>query len=255
MGEQVIYFRGVPNPPPGEWLSLELVKDASAILKLSDDEMAKTADALATFPGFLDHRSLADLLNECIQDKKLAMTLAKFLWFVIAPPFKTEFIKALRFWQKKHESDKDPVCPIDADGVEEINRRLNSLVGCVPAFDRRQKAERLQNATGLRLEKFELICDVRPIFDADRKEIEGWIPLTHLKLVCESEAGLPEAFEAVLSDADVRRIHQATEKAVQKLDALRKLASQTGIPIPSVSLTEREGKMSDSLMNQGGEDE
>ena len=98
----------------------------------------------------------------------------------------------------------------------------------------------MEKSTGQFVERFELICDLRPIFDEERRNVEGLVPITHLKFVVATESGLPTAFEVVLSEAQVNALHKASESAVRKLDCLKHFANRSNASVPLVELTRKD---------------
>lgn len=247
MADPVFYFRGAPKPPTGEWLRSDLVSDVALFAGLGDEQVEEVANDLSTHSGFLNKDGLKEIVGRHLGEVAELGRIASVLWFVLSPPFVVEdggFVRelsqSLRRWQQKHADDANPPCPISPEEIDRIERRLERLVADVPSFERQKKATRLQSATGQALEHFEMICDLRPIFDADRERIEGWLPLTHLKLVSETEAGLPVAFEAVVSESMVRRLHEAAGNALKKLASLRRHAEGGGLQVPRVRLTRQE---------------
>jgi hypothetical protein len=102
-----------------------------------------------------------------------------------------------------------------------------------------QKAERLSTLTGQRLESFDLICDLRPIFDESREHLEGMMPYTRLRVVAIGADGLPEAFESELTRQQVHDLAQKASKAAQKLDVLLDAIETNWLPggLPDLPLT------------------
>jgi len=90
----------------------------------------------------------------------------------------------------------------------------------------------------MRVEAVDLVCDIRPVFDDSRTNVEGVIPFTTLKVVATGVDQFPISFEAVLSASDVLALLKKAELAVAKLNALGRLAERTNLPVPSVDLTE-----------------
>ena len=128
-----------------------------------------------------------------------------------------------------------------------LQARLLELLACAPGLQRQAKAEKLSEATGQRLKRLQMICDLRPIFDSERKQIEGVIPLTTLSAICEGVNGFPVGFEAILSEQDVENLCELANRTKQKLAALKRLAGSVELPIPSVELTELRNKSNDGI--------
>ena len=75
-----------------------------------------------------------------------------------------------------------------------------------PAIERNRKAKRLQTMLGKQVQEVELICDLRPIFDKKREMIEGFIPITILKLICEAQNEETEVIEVILDRGTITEL-------------------------------------------------
>jgi hypothetical protein len=136
--------------------------------------------------------------------------------------------------QGKQEKD----FPLDEAELARLGEILPKLIQLYPALTRFEKAERLAKLTGQELESIELICDLRPIFDDDRKRIEGMMPYTRLHIVATGADGLPKSFEAELTHQQVSDLREKVAKADSKLDVLRK-SVESWLPgrLPDLPLT------------------
>lgn len=130
--------------------------------------------------------------------------------------------------------------PLTADEKATLSGLLPKVIRRYPALERQAKALRLAEAFPLRAEAVNLICDLRPVFDDTRTQVEGVIPLTTLKVVASGVDRFPVSFEAVLSARDVLALQKEVENAVAKLNALGKFAERAQLPVPDVDLTETE---------------
>ena len=144
--------------------------------------------------------------------------------------FREGFLNGLKTWQSQN---KDFLADEDLGKIGEI---ATLLLEPYLGFQRQQKAGRLEKATGQRLTQLDLICDLRPVFDEERKTIEGWLPLTHLKVVATSESGLPVMFEAVMSEFQIRSLQKAADSAIRKLECLKSHAKSAGASLPTSEL-------------------
>jgi len=132
----------------------------------------------------------------------------------------------------------DAFSAIECPELARLGEILPNLIQPYPAMARFEKAERLANLTGQELESMELICDLRPIFDEDRKQIEGMMPYTRLHIVATGADGLPKSFEAELTHQQVIDLRKKGEKAESKLAVLRK-SVESWLPgrLPDLPLT------------------
>ncbi len=135
-------------------------------------------------------------------------------------------------------SADEPDFPLGKDDLKALDNNLRLLILDYPALKRFAKAERLSKLTGQQLRSIDLICDVRPIFDATRSQIEGMMPYTRLRVVATGADWSPVAFEAELTLQQVYDLAERATYAKQKLDVLRTTIEKS-LPgsIPDLALT------------------
>ena len=208
-----------------------LVEDLKAIVGLSDGKLAELYKHLTEAEGFLDPKALLTTIQRIVEDSDAAEAVRRVLRNI--GPSQVE-----RMFTFLEEGRKEKDFPFDQAKIERLKQILKKLIKPYPALARFQKAERLANITGKQLETVELICDLRPIFDERRENVEGMMPYTRLHIVATGEDGLPKPFEVELTHQQVIDLLEKAEKAKSKLEALRQ-SIKTWLPggLPDMPLT------------------
>ncbi len=239
MPEPVLYMRGFPQMPPFAQPSPEMLNDFKAAGGLSNDEIDEICKQLSKTQGFLDPKALLSIIKKVVKGTETAASVQRVI-INISPsdlPTIVEF--------RKDGIDQEGF-PFDSKQLDDLEKVLKKLIQPYPSIDRFQKAERLAKITGQQLEEIELICDVRPIFDKTRKQIEGMMPLTRLRIVATGEDGLPKAFEVELTNQNVIDLAEKAEKAKSKLETLHQSIVNwlpDGLPdLPLTRILKREPK-------------
>lgn len=241
MKEPVFYIRGFPetfspeNPPAKD----ELIRDLKTINSLSDEDITKLHNNLKEVKGFLDPKALLVILQGVVKRSEIAAALRRILRN-IGPSQVDRVIKILEDDLKQENPS------FNQDETQRLKQILKKLIRAYPALAKFQKAKRLAEITGQQLETVELICDLRPIFDESRKNIEGMMPYTRLHLVATGEDGLPNAFEVELTHQQVINLAEKAGKAKNKLEALRMSIKKWvpgGLPdLPLTRISQKESK-------------
>jgi hypothetical protein len=231
MGDPVLYIRGHPQALSFETVPEGLLDDLKAIISLSEDTLDKLYKQLSEAQGFLNPKALREIIHKNVEDSNAAKAVQRII--ININPSQVE-----RMVTSLEEKCKEEDFPFDQTQLERLKKILRNLIRPYPSLARFQKAERLASITGQQLETVELICDIRPIFDENRKNIEGMMPYTRLHIVAIGEDGLPNAFEVELTHQQVIDLAEKAEKAKSKLEALHQ-SIETWLPggLPDLPLT------------------
>jgi hypothetical protein len=232
MTEPVLYIRGFPQSffehPTAK---KEMMEDLKAIIGISDEKLDELYKHLNKVKGFLDPKALLATIQKVVEDSNSAEAVQRIL--INIGPYQVErMVTILKEWQEEEDF------PFDQANLKRLKQILKNLIRPYPALARFEKAERLAKITGQQLETVELICDLRPIFDESRKNVEGMMPYTRLHIVATGEDGLPKPFEVELTHQQVIDLAEKAGKAKSKLEALRK-SIEKWIPggLPDLPLT------------------
>lgn len=216
MPEQIFYFRGTPNQSPIAMVdNPEVLADLTSVASLTQEQVSGLSRQLSTSSGYLDPKALSGIVREVVQEPSLAGAVQRVL-LNLSPPDITALLRRL------HERVQADPGLVEKGVLERVSQILPELVKPYPGLLRFRKAERLSRLTGQQLESVELICDLRPIFDEQRERVEGMMPYTHLRIVVTGVDGLPNGFEAELSQQQVYDLAEKAAKAKGKLDVLQK---------------------------------
>jgi len=240
MRDTIVYMRGPLPFGPEFGVPDDLIRDAKLLLDLDPQVIGSVRDELQAFPRFLDRKTTESVLRSLIDDGEFCHKLARLISGVDDRLRTTgqsveEFLSVIERWLADEGNQRKGL--LSEGEFQEVQRRLPLVVGPFPGHERQAKAERLSQTTGLPLEKIEIICDLRPVFDKGRDTVEGIIPYTTLKIVCKGPDGLPVALEAILSQDDVAQLAKASADAKKKLAGLRQLMQEKKLPIPRVAMT------------------
>jgi len=225
VSERVIFFStsSFPPAPPGEILARQVTNPSF-----------RRVDAVDSFDGFLDSDRLRKLVVEAVGDEGEAGAFARFVEYFDSLARHSEkrheeVLSTLEKVLEKQEAGDDALSP---DERAKLLVRLRSLVKPRESLARQAKAEELASVLGRGLEKLQVICDLRPIFDAERKVVEGVVPVTTLKLVVENDNGLTTRTEVRLTLEQVNDLADQSAAAKAKLDVLEEFLAAKEIERP-----------------------
>lgn len=239
MTKNVIYMRA--GFPMEIGVSPSLISDAAVVLQISDDNFEALIGWLETESGFVGQDELKSRFLPLLgNDAEKSNRLSRFVDAIHerlrdANQPVPNFVKSLVGWLAENDPDGEQV---PKESLASFEERTGKLLGRHQCYARQAKAEELSTRIGNPLEQFELICDVRPVFDSERKTIEGMMPITWLKIVATQSNGMPSGTEVLLSEEDLNTIDESLQKAKQKIKELKRAVSEDfGKQIPVTVLT------------------
>ena len=240
MGDHVFYMR-TPRLSLSGTVSDEEIEDFREFATVSDELIQCATQLLNDAPKYLRPSELWNLFFPAIAPKE-AQLLARLIdWLRSFQGDDINFgvtIPRIIDRLKGHQSTDAEAKPVfTAAALEVIRVRIQEIASSWGCLDRQKKAETVAKATGQRLQSLQLVCDFRPIFDSERTEIEGFLPVTTMHIVFEGTDGLPNGLDVILSEKDVERLAEHAEFAKSKLAALKSAANRLKTPIPSTDLT------------------
>lgn len=213
--------------------------DVRHVLAIPGDEFARALDAVTEcHDSFIGLRRLGELLRGVSKtDEREAL-----LRFLTVFPRLAEaaFEDPKEFSERLGELVKENFGDLAERDRRRLVERLVSVSSIASSgIKLAQKAFRVATILGHELESFELVCDLRPVFDDERTEVKGLIPVTTLQLVIEADdVGSKQTIQARISERDLKSLCKKAERARSKLDAMKAFVRSSGVPLPESQLTE-----------------
>jgi len=241
MGDTIFYMRSSsPDPSSQSQLRERFIDDLRKFVEFEKGKFQSAIKALQQAPKFLVSSEVPDILWLGEEwDELEAKCVGRIVsWLNGNIESKLDFIRLINLLESA-EKDGEPEDEqvFTKEQIQTLQERLRTLIDASSSLLRQKKAEELGTIVGQRLEKLHLINDLRPIFDANRKQVEGFLPVTTMHIVVTGADGLPNALDVILSEADVERIAEQAEFAKNKIQALKKIVQKLNITIPETGLT------------------
>jgi hypothetical protein len=193
----------------------ELERDLKRILELDDAALGKIAELMDTEAGIGGTLSVA----------------RRFAQHAEVPPY----VASLAVQVARYLARQKRECELDEAGVIDelvaafpklaplLNRRrqvLTALLSGKPQAERLRKKERLSHGIVKTLVGVDGYCDLRPVFDADRKEIVDQVRVVLARLQLEDETGDEETVVLQLNDESLKKLDEFLVVTKRKLACL-----------------------------------
>lgn len=228
------------RPPPFRFLAERLVQDedflsdAEEILRLTDDEYLRIAAQLAQSDAFLDRGELESVVSGAFGEDADRVTSAIHQIGRLIHDSGMDVVKAMDVLAGIIEEKVESLPPEQRRTlIERIRKLIAEPVGLAKQF----KAQRLVDVTGSRLDDFQIICDIRPIFDQKHERVDGAIPLTTLQLEYTTVDGDSDVVELHITERQITQFGEKIDDARRKLKMIKDLLDRSRIMVPKTKVT------------------
>ncbi len=216
----------------------DFVRDASDVLRIDPPVFDQLLQGLAE-PRFLDRTEIRNVVAHTLGESELAQRVSRLIGRISAmvrqadePP--QEAMHLLR------EALVDQCEEGEVQKRSQIAGRLERLILEPPGLTQQHKAEQLASLVEAELDEAQLICDMRPVFDDERSEIQGAVPISRLILDLTRSDGSSVRTEVGITEAQILELRDRADAAIRKLDAIKGfLKAPTTVLIPHTSATRR----------------
>jgi hypothetical protein len=216
-------FIVVPSGAIGDLsVSQQMVEDLLSVSEVAADVIETLAATIKAESGFLGAKRLGKLVRQLLPDERQASATVTALEHV-RPNGVEEVLSTIRQWR---DADSRNAAKFPEEAMFALETKLPRLIQPYPALKRYRKARRLASIMGNAAEAVEVICDLRPVFDQDRDHVEGFVPLTTLKLVYEDQNDETRVLEVRLSEELLDALMTKGNMARQKLKVLRQMVGE-----------------------------
>jgi len=215
--EDVILGRAIPP---------EMVHDLRVIAQLDARTVGRVAEYLSQLEGFAQTESLKAGLLGCIQNSNadLADCIVRTL-VNVKPSDVARTLKTIDRWRQSTEERKDA---FSDDLFACLGRNLQVLVADYASIALLRKANHLLREVGNEFESVAYFCDMRPVFDSARKNVEGAVMLANMRLIYVTQTGQRHACALALTEEELCRLVKTSEEALDKLDVLKAASAKIG---------------------------
>jgi hypothetical protein len=196
----------------------QMIEDLLAISEIPSAQIDALATALEEEVGFANPARVSELVREVLHDDRRTSAVVSALHNIPSRQV-DQVLQTVREWREADTRNSERV---SEEAFAAMEDKLPRLIRDFPAVGRCQKAHRLASILGNSVERLDLICDVRPVFDAERDRVEGMIPLTTMKIVYEGQDERTRVLEVQLSRETLDELVEKAQIAQQKMGVLER---------------------------------
>ncbi len=197
----------------------KLVTDIKLLSEVPGEQIDRLADA---FHAASDFYLIEKLAAENVEDEKTAKAVSRLVESLIPESLKF-LLGMIKTWRK---SLNDPDSYMTEQELEAVSIALKKLIRNSPAITRVKKAQVLKTVTGNEVFGVMFVCDARPVYNEARDDIEGYLPVTTMKIVYQRQNGESEEIEFALMPNEIDLFIDRATKAREKVRVLNAKMSQ-----------------------------
>lgn len=197
----------------------QLVTDIKRLSEVPGEQIDQLADALHSASEFY---LIEKVIAANIDDEKQVKAVTRLLENLIPESLKF-LIGMIESWRK---SLGEPDSYMTEEEFEAVSTALKKLIRNTPAITRVKKAQVLKTVTGNEVFGVMFVCDARPVYNEARDDIEGYLPVTTMKIVYQRQNGDGEEIEFALMPNEIDLFIDRATKAREKVKVLNAKINQ-----------------------------
>ena len=211
----------------------QFIYDAKQILGIKPENFDRLCTEMADVAPFLDKSKLKEIATSSLGDHEESLEIVNTIW-------------QLSSWLRTREESPEECMSLLRDAIlnkmedpedqserKTIADRLKKLIIAPVGFDRIFKARRLAESSGIELDDIGIICDIRPVFESDRINIEGAVVVTTLRIELDNN-GVSSCFDVRMTEEQLEDLAEKVKFAGLKLNAIKRLLSEKEIELAVV---------------------
>lgn len=220
----------------------DFVNDAKRIIDIEEPSFEHLQERLIGITSFLDRATLTAEVESVLGKGKDATEVSRTIWRLSAmlreseEPF-SECVELLR------STIQEKMTALEPEHRTNLADRLERLAVNPTGLNRQFKARQVANFTGKELDDLNLVCDIRPVFSADRTNIDGAIVVTTLRLNLVDN-GTSSSLDIRLTEEQLHDLFESVTVAEAKVTAIKGLLERKSISTPNLnaSTTQKDTK-------------
>jgi hypothetical protein len=128
-------------------------------------------------------------------------------------------------WRQEVESGQEA---LSDEGLEQLKKNLDVLISnsTEEAIRKTNKATALLTATGNEVTGLTFICDARPVYNDDKTDIEGYVPLATMRIYFNRPNEQQDVVEFTMTPAEVDAFIERASQAREKLNVMQRKMSE-----------------------------
>lgn len=113
-----------------------------------------------------------------------------------------------------------------AEKRERLEANLRNLAGDFPIVSLNKKAQEIVRSVGNEFAIANCYCDLRPVFDDAREQVDAFVLLTTLKLTYVTQEAEKKVLELAMKEEDLIELRDEIGRALHKIEKLKPIGAR-----------------------------
>ncbi|MCA1807756.1 MAG: hypothetical protein LC687_07910 [Actinobacteria bacterium] len=208
--------------------SQQLLNDLLVLSAIPHEYIAPIAKDLMESKPYV---ALGKVINKHLGVPEATEAVARLVASIDHESLETIF-EMVQSWRDEAEVDKET---LNDEGFEQLKKNLNALISSSTeeVIRKSNKATALLTATGNEVTGLTFICDARPVYNDDKTDIEGYVPLATMRIYYNRPNEQQDVVEFTMTPTEVDAFIERATQAREKLNVMQRrlsgwLANGTG---------------------------
>ena len=208
--------------------SQQLISDLFVLSSIPHEFIVPIAKDLGDAKPFV---ALGKLINKHLGVPEATEAVARLVANIDVESLPT-IIEMVQSWREANVGDQET---LTEDGFNLLQKNLAVLItpSTAGVIRKTSKATSLLIATGNELTGLTFICDARPVYNEERTDIEGYVPLATMKIFFNRPNEQQDVVELTMTPKEIDAIIERATQAREKLNIMQRkfsgwLANGTG---------------------------
>jgi len=201
----------------------DMLKDLFAVSQIDHNKAKAIAEKLKSLTGLNEADSIRDSIKSHLEEAEKGSATA--VWRALVNLDSAEvatLLKTLGRWVAKEDARKEV---FTEDVITNLKRNLDVLIADFPAIEMMQKANSLVRDTSGELKDLKFVCDLRPVFNDERTNVDAFVLVANMRMICLGQNGDKSVCEIALTEEELLLLKEKTDRALVKMKILKKIGA------------------------------
>lgn len=203
----------------------EMLKDLFALSKLEHEAAKSIAGQLQSLSGLNSDESVQSIIGDALGEGESDQDTVKAIWRALVNLDEDEIPTLLKSIEKWVAKDTARQAVFTDESIKRLRENLGVLIADFAAIELMQKANKLVRDTSGEVKNIKFVCDMRPVFNDARTNIDAFVLVANLRLLYVGQNSERSVCEVALTEEELVLLKEEADKALAKMQILKQVGA------------------------------